>query len=139
MLTKKEIIKKLKSMEVGEGKELPIKSCSFLIINNEYDPSNFSQAIEDGEKEVDLMGEIIKEMNKPEFDWVWNNTIGNIKTNSDKWYANHTKKCKIKLEPNRLFLTCKEYSGGTRNYYSEENLKRILDYAEEVGGIIDFT
>ena len=78
ILTKEEIINKLKAMEVGEGKEMPVKIFHFLTPNPYYDPNTFSQEIEDSEEPVNIIEEIKKETSKPEFDCVWNNTISNI-------------------------------------------------------------
>ena len=138
ILTKEEIIEKLKSMEVGEGKELPIKTMSFITLNPDYDPDNFSQEIEDSEERIDLWDEVKKEISKPEFDWVWNNTLSNIRKNSKKWYDNHSKMCELKQHPMVMYMCCVEHSDGTRNYYSEKNLQRILKFAEKYGGIINF-
>mgnify|MGYP003558419326 CR=1 FL=1 len=49
-LTIEEIGEKLKNMTVGEGKYLPISFVSFLVKNPNYDPTNFSQEIEDSEE-----------------------------------------------------------------------------------------
>lgn len=137
LLTKEEIIDRLKTMEVGEGKELPIKRMVFITVNTDYDPDNFSQEIEDSEETVDWLSEMKKETSKLEFDWVWNNTLGNIKRNSDKWLDNHSKICPAKLHFN-LYLSSVTHSNGTRNYYSEENLRQILEFADKNGGIINF-
>ena len=139
ILTKEEIINKLKAMEVGEGKEMPVKFFNFLTPNPYYDPNTFSQEIEDSEEPVNILEEIKKETSKPEFDYVWNNTISNIKTNSDKWQKNHTKICEVKLHADKIYMQCATHEDGTRNYYSEENLQRILELASKCGGIINFT
>lgn len=139
ILTKEEIINKLKAMEVGEGKEMTVKIFHFLTPNPYYDPNTFSQEIEDSEEPVNIIEEIKKETSKPEFDCVWNNTISNIKTNSDKWQKNHTKICEVKLQADNIYMPCATHEDGTRNYYSEENLQRILELASKWGGIINFT
>lgn len=137
-LTKEEIIEKLKSMEVGKDNLLPIKYISFAVINKDYDPDSFSQEIEDSEEPIDLWGEVMKETSKPEFDWVWNNTISSIKTNSKEWLANHTKICKLKQYPLKMAMSSYEHSDGRRDYYSEHNVQLILDFIEENGDIVDF-
>ena len=81
-LTIEEIGEKLKNMIVAEGKYLPIIAVSFLVKNPNYNPTNFSQEIEDSEEEIDVLNEISIEMKKPGFDIIWNNTLYNIKTNS---------------------------------------------------------
>lgn len=139
ILTKEEIINKLKAMEVGEGKEMTVKIFHFLTPNPYYDPNTFSQEIEDSEEPVNIIEEIKKETSKPEFDFVWNNTISNIKTNSDKWQKNHTKICEVKLQADKIYMPCATHEDGTRNYYSEENLQRILELASKWRGIINFT
>lgn len=139
ILTKEEIINKLKAMEVGEGKEMPVKIFHFLTPNPYYNPNTFSQEIEDSEEPVNIIEEIKKETSKPEFDCVWNNTISKIKTNSDKWQKNHTKICEVKLQADKIYMQCATHEDGTRNYYSEENLQRILELASKWGGIINFT
>lgn len=138
LLTKKEIIGKLKSMQVGEGMELPIKVMSFITPNAEYDPDSFSQEIEDSEDEVSLIKEVLTESRKPGFDWIWNNTIGDIKKNSPEWYANHNKKCELNLHMNAICLSSVHHKDGSIDYYSEDNLGRILQFAENNGGIVDF-
>lgn len=137
ILTKEEIIDKLKSMEVGEGKELPIKGMCFITPNPDYDPENFSQEIEDSEEVVNIWDEIKKETSKPEFDWVWNNTISSIKKNSVEWYKNHSKICEVKSHYLGLYLSSVFHPDGTRNYYSEENLKRVMEFSDKWSGIIN--
>lgn len=94
-LTIEEIGEKLKNMTVGEGKYLPMIFVSFLVKNPNYDPTNFSQEIEDSEKEIDVLNEMLVEMKKPGFDIIWNNTLNNIKTNSKRWSENHSKNAKF--------------------------------------------
>jgi hypothetical protein len=137
-LSQTEIIEKLKSMEVGEGKELPHKLLNIITVNKDYDMENFSQEIEDSEEEVDILKEVIKEIQKPDFNWIWHNTIGN-KKNSDKWYANHTKKCKTKFHPMAITLLSNSTDSQTgRNYYTKENVEKILEFAKQNGEIVDF-
>lgn len=137
MLTKEDIAFKLQAMEVGEGKESPFKSLNVVTVNPDYDPSSFSQEIEDSEEEVDLMAEIQKETAKPGFDWVWNNTLGSIKRNSEAWCANHSKKCKAKLHPLALMLTSVEHADGKRDYFSPENVERVVRFGETNGEILE--
>lgn len=130
VLTKNEIIDKLKSMEVGEGKEYPWKTISFVYLNPNYDPDTFSQEIEDTEEEIDLMEEFKK--------W-YNAQVSKMKKNSDKWYANHTKICKIQLAPMQILLQCAaQHRDGTRNYYSENNVKQIMEWGDKHGKILNF-
>lgn len=94
-LTIEEIGEKLKNMIVDEGKYLPMTFVSFLVKNPNYDPNKFSQEIEDSEKEIDVLNEMLVEMKKPGFDIIWNNTLHNVKTNSKRWRENHSKNVKL--------------------------------------------
>lgn len=135
-LTIKEIGEKLKNMIVGEGKYLPISFVSFLVKNPNYDPTNFSQEIEDSEEEIDVLTEMITEMKKPGFDIIWNNTLHNVKTNSKRWRENHSKKCQVQLLSHRLFQS-EMHKNGKRNFYSEDNINKIKQILEEYGEIYD--
>ena len=64
ILTKEEIINKLKAMEVGEGKEMTVKIFHFLTPNPYYDTNTFSQEIEDSEEPVNIIEEIKKDKKK---------------------------------------------------------------------------
>lgn len=70
LLTRDEIADKLKAMEVGEGKELPMKGLSFIVENRKYDPDSFSQEIEDSEERIDELELINREIHQPGFDFV---------------------------------------------------------------------
>ena len=137
-LTIEEIGDKLKNMIVGEGKYLPMTFISFLVKNPNYDPTNFSQEIEDSEEEVDVLNEMLTEMKNPEFDIIWNNTLHNVKTNSRRWCENHSKKCQIILVANWMLLQSKTHENGVRNFYSEDNINKIKIVIEEYGEIYDF-
>lgn len=136
-LTIEEIGEKLKNMTVGEGKYLPISYVSFLVKNPNYDPTNFSQEIEDSEKEVDMLNEMLAEMKKPGFDIIWNNTLHNVKTNSKRWRENHSKKCQVNLLSNWLILQSEIHKTGERNFYNEDNINKIKTVLKEYNEIYD--
>lgn len=137
-LTIEEIGEKLKNMTVGEGKYLPFCLVSFLVKNLTYDPTNFSQEIEDSEEEIDVLNEMLAEMKKPGFDIIWNNTLHNVKTNSKRWRENHAKKCQVKLLFNWIILESETHKTGVRDYYSEDNINKIKTVLKEYGEIYDF-
>ena len=137
-LTIEEIGEKLKNMTVGEGKYLPFSLVSFLVKNPNYDPTNFSQEIEDSEEEVDVLNEMLTEMKKPGFDIIWNNTFCNIKHNSKRWRENHSKKCQVKLLLNWKILQSETHKTGVRDFYSEDNINKIKTVIEEYSEIYDF-
>lgn len=136
-LTIEEIGEKLRNMTVGEGKYLPISYVSFLVKNPNYDPTNFSQEIEDSEKEVDMLNEMLSEMKKPGFDIIWNNTLHNVKTNSKRWRENHSKKCQVNLLSNWLILQSEIHKTGERNFYNEDNINKIKTVLKEYNEIYD--
>ena len=136
-LTIEEIGEKLKNMTVGEGKYLPISYVSFFVKNPNYDPTNFSQEIEDSEKEVDMLNEMLAEMKKPGFDIIWNNTLHNVKTNSKRWRENHSKKCQVNLLSNWLILQSEIHKTGERNFYNEDNINKIKTVLKEYNEIYD--
>ena len=137
-LTLEEIGEKLKSMTVGEEGYLPISFVSFLVKNPNYDPTNFSQEIEDSEEEVDVLNEMLAEMKKPGFDIIWNNTLHNVKTNSKRWCENHSKKCQVHLLANWLLLQSEMHETGARDFYCEDNINKIKTVLEEYNEIYDF-
>lgn len=136
-LTIEEIGEKLRNMTVGEGKYLPISYASFLVKNPNYDPTNFSQEIEDSEEEVDVLNEMLAEMKKPGFDIIWNNTLHNVKTNSKRWRENHSKKCQVNLLSNWLILQSEIHKTGERNFYNEDNINKIKTVLKEYNEIYD--
>lgn len=136
-LTIEEIGEKLRNMTVGEGKYLPISYVSFLVKNPNYDPTNFSQEIEDSEEEVDMLNEMLAEMKKPGFDIIWNNTLHNVKTNSKRWRENHSKKCQVNLLSNWLILQSEIHKTGERNFYNEDNINKIKTVLKEYNEIYD--
>jgi hypothetical protein len=137
-LTIEEIGEKLKNMTVGEGKYLPMTFVSFLVKNPNYDPTNFSQEIEDSEEEIDVLNEMLAEMKKPGFDIIWNNTLYNVKHNSKRWCENHSKKCQIQLIANWMLLQSEIHKTGERDFYSEDNINKIKTLIEEYNEIYDF-
>ena len=137
-LTIEEICEKLQNMTVGERKYLPITYVSFLVKNPDYDPTNFSQEIEDSEEEIDVLNEMLVEMKKPGFDIIWNNTLHNVKTNSKRWRENHSKKCQVHLLANWMLLQSEIHENGVRDFYSEDNINKIKTVLEEYNEIYDF-
>ena len=137
LLTRDEIADKLKAMEVGEGKELPIKGLSFIVENRKYDPDSFSQEIEDSEERIDELELINREIHQPGFNFIWNNTLSRCPRNSDKRKANHSKICTVSLKPMAIWASCVQHKDGTRDYYSEELVDKIVHWAELNGGIVD--
>lgn len=139
-LTIEEIGEKLKNMTVGagEGQYLPMCFVSFLVKNPNYDPANFSQEIENSEKEIDILNEILAEAKKPGFDIIWNNTLHNVKTNSKRWCENHSKKYQVHLLANWLILQSEIHKTGERDFYSEDNINKIKTVIEEYDEIYDF-
>lgn len=140
-LTIEEIGEKLKNMIVGEGKYQPMAFVSFLVKNPNYDPTNFSQEIEDSEEKIDILdmlNEMLVEMKKPGFDVIWNNTLHGVKTNSKRWRENHSYKCQITFIPNCLLLQSKTHENGARDFYSEDNINKIKTILEEYNEIYDF-
>ena len=71
VLTEQEIADKLANMRVDTGEYLPIKMFSFIILNPEYNPDDFSEEIENSEEFINTLGLEIKEIHKPDFDFVW--------------------------------------------------------------------
>lgn len=135
LMTAKEIENRLKSLVVGEGDVLPLRIFSFIVPNPEYDPENFSQEIEDSEEEVDTLELMKREMDRPDFDFVWHNTFCQISKNSDKWHRNHTKKCMIKIAYNEFWEQCTNHKD-TRNYFSERTMGKIRQVIDKYGGIV---
>lgn len=124
-LTIEEIGEKLKNMTVGEGKYLPMTFISFLVKNPNYDPTNFSQEIEDSEEEIDVLNEMLAE-------------LYNVKTNSKRWRENHSKKCQVHLLANWMLLQSETHKTGERDFYSEDNINKIKTVLEEYDEIYDF-
>ena len=60
--TRQDIINRLKKMNNQSKNWQPIKYFSFIVINDEYNPSEFSQEIEDSEQEIDTWQLIIEEI-----------------------------------------------------------------------------
>lgn len=136
-LTREEIIDKLKDMSAEIEKKGPYKVISFLVLNDEYDPDNFSEEIENSEEHIDFWKLLNKEIHKPEFDFVWNNTLSRLPKNSERWQNNHTKNCYIKMLPFELYIQCVTHDDGTRDFISEEIVNKILKVQEKYK-IIDF-
>ena len=134
ILTKEEIVEKLKSMNIDNKKIFYFHIFSFIIVNPDYNPEAFSQEIEDSEEEINSLDLISDEMHKSDFDFVFHNTLCRVPWNSKKWLENHSKICKVKFIPNKFIEQCVNHRDGTRNYYSEKILNKIL----EIGNIVNF-
>jgi hypothetical protein len=133
-LSKEEIIVRLKEMTAE--KVGPIKLLSFIVLNDNFDPYNFSQEIEDSEEFIDTWSLAMEEMKKPEFDFIWNNTIGKLPRNSEKWLDNHHKICYVKYKT--ITVQCIVHEDGTRDYNSNENIDKVLKIQEQYKIIINF-
>lgn len=134
LLTREQIVEKLKNMVVGDD-ILPIKFFHVITPNPEYDPENYDPKL-DGE--VDYIsseesdghdGQLMQSMRIVHYA---------SDAHNDEWWKNHTKICKLKLWPNIFATECINWTDGTRNYYSEEYVDKIIDFCEEYGGVIDF-
>lgn len=132
LLTKDEIVNRLKQMKVGEEYNdvivLPVKLLSFLVPNNKYDPINFSQEIEDSEENLGAWSKIWEEIHKPEFDFVWNNTLGRLSENSPRWKNNHSKICPVKQLGLKFLSQCVVHEDETRDYYSDEIVNELATH-----------
>ena len=137
-LTRDEIMAKLKSMVVGQGDVLPIRSFSIITKNMEYKPDSFSKEIEESETKIDWLGLVSEEIKKEGFDFVWNNTLSKLPRNSKEWRDNHRMICPILMHPCALTAACVNHEDGTRDYYSEEIVGRLLEFGNEHGEILDF-
>ena len=126
-LTREQIVEKLKNMTVG-GDILPIKFFHVITPNPDYDPENYDPKL-DGKvdyispEEPDRQIRIVHYVSD---------------TNNERWQKNHTKICMLKLWPNIFAAECINWTDGTRNYYSEEYVDKIIDFCKEYGGVIDF-
>ena len=133
-LSREDIVDRLKEMTAE--KVGPIKLLSFIVLNDNFDPHNFSQEIEDSEEFIDTWSLAMEEIKKPEFNFVWNNTIGKLPRNSEKWLDNHHKICYAKSKT--LPLQCVVHEDGTRDYNSDENVDKVLKVQKQYKVIIDY-
>lgn len=137
-MTREEIIAKLKTMIVGEDGRLPISNLNYLLENKDYDPEHFSQEIEDSEEYDNVYARLC--------DWLKEGKdillFDNKSYNSEKWIENHTKNAKIKFVALSTLIKAEahptEDGDYIRDYYSEENVDKILKYQEIYGRILDF-
>ena len=126
----------LKNHKVGQNGVYPFCRFVCLVKNPNYDPTNFSQDIEDSEVEIKWFDEMHKKMQEPDFDFVWNNTLGSIPKNSQRWCDNHTKKCEITITMTG-FCQCIERQDGTRDYCNESTINEFKEILDEYGEIYD--
>lgn len=138
ILSKEEIIQRLKDMVVDNENVYPWKWFSFIVMNPDYNPSEFSQEIEDSEERIDEWAEVNKEMKKPEFDIVWHNTLSTLPRNSDKWLDNHSKICPTKVLYFNFLAQSITHENNVRNYYSDSILDKVMTVSEKYRGIVDF-
>ena len=129
LLTREQIVEKLKNMTVS-GDILPVKFFSVITPNPDYDPENYGPKL-DGkvdyispEKSDGLIKRIVHYASKQ---------------NANEWQKNHTKICELTLWRNIFAAKCINWEDGTRNYYSEEYVDKIIDFCKEYGGVIDFS
>lgn len=114
IMTRDDVKEQLKNMKVGIYK--PLHYFNLLIVNPDYDPSAFSQEIEDSEKEIDVLSNCVEH-------------------NSEKWLQNHSKICKVKFVPNAIFgasVTYIENGHKVRNYCDEILINKIMDFGDIV-------
>lgn len=133
-LTIEQIKQFLKEQQVGNNGVLPF--CKFVCIvkNPMYDPDNFSQEIEDSEVEINWFKEMKTKMDEPGFDIVWNNTLGSIPKNSQRWCDNHSKKCELTMIMTD-FCQSLEHRDGTRDYCNESVInifQKLIDAYGEI-------
>lgn len=126
LLTREQIVEKLKNMMVDGDKIWRHKFFSVITPNPYYDPENYDPKL-DGK--VDYIS--------PEESDIRIVHYASVK-NYDEWWKNHTKICELKLWPNIFAAACINWTDGTRNYYSEEYVDKIINFCEEYGGVIDF-
>lgn len=130
-LTRKQIVEKLKNMVVGDN-ILPVKFFNVITPNPDYDPENYEPKL-DGK--VDYIS-------PEESDGQLMQSIRIVHyasdTNNYRWWKNHTKICPLKYWPGIFAAACINWTDGTRNYYSEEYVDKIINFCEEYGGVIDF-
>lgn len=138
VLSKEEIIQRLKDMVVDNENVYSWKWFSFIVMNPDYNPSEFSQEIEDSEEMIDEWAEVNKEMKKPEFDIVWHNTLSTLPRNSDKWLDNHSKICPVKTLYFNFLAQSITHENNVRNYYSDSILDKVMAVSEKYGGIVSF-
>lgn len=130
-LTREEVAQRLKDMIVGVTVTFPIKAFNFIVPNPDYDPENFDESI-DGKP--DFYGSFDEDYEKSMFRLIHYN----VDTKAKKWMENHSKICPLKYIPAQLLTQCENHEDGTRNYYSEEILDKIMNWGEKHGGIVDF-
>ena len=133
-LSREDVIIKLKEMTAEKCGS--IKLLSFIVLNDNFDPHNFSQEIEDSEEFIDTWSLAMEEIKKQEFNFVWNNTIGKLPRNSEKWLDNHHKICYVKYKT--IPVQCIVREDGTRDYNSNENIDKVLKIQEQYKIIINF-
>lgn len=130
-MTRDEIICFLKDNPQNEK----IKNLIIVVPNPDYNPVEFSQEIEDSEeKEMKFWKQVCEEMNKTGFDIIWNNTLNKIPRNSEKWKNNHSKICDQTCVSLSVMAKCND--NDIWDFYSEENVDRIMQISEQYGGII---
>jgi len=127
VMTRDDVKEQLKNMKVGIYK--PLHCFNLLIINPDYDPSTFSQEIEDSEKEIDILSNYVEQIKKIGFPFF------SVEHNSEKWLQNHSKICNVKFVPNAIFGTSVTYIENghkVRNYCDEILINKIMDFGDIV-------
>lgn len=127
-LTREQIGEKLKKMEVDDDKIWPHHYFGVITPNPDYDPENYDPTL-------DEMGDY---MAQEESDGQLFRVVGDASDKSNEWWKNHTKICKLKMWPAIFLAACINWTDGTRNFYSEEYIDKIIDFSKEYGGVVDF-
>lgn len=128
-LTREQIVEKLKNMVVGDD-ILPIKFFNAITLNPDYDPENFDKEL-DGIADYSSPPEI-------HYDVFRCTHYVSEQAEATEWWKNHTKICPLKYWAGIFAAACINWTDGTRNYYSEEYVDKIIDFCKEYGGVIDF-
>ena len=131
-MTREQIVEKLKNMTVG-GDILPIKFFNVITPNPDYDPDTFDKEL-DGIAVADYI--CPPDVNGDVFRVTHLTSEGLGKAN--EWRKNHSKICPLKYWAGIFLAPCINWEDGTRNYYSEEYVDKIIDFCEQYGGVIDF-
>ena len=128
-LTREQIVEKLKNMVVGDD-ILPTKFFNVITPNPDYDPENFDAELDgivDYSSPPEIHGSLFRI-----------NHYKSEQAEANEWWKSHTKICPLKYWPGIFAAACINWTDGTRNYYSEEYIDKIIDFCEEYGGVIDF-
>lgn len=133
LLTRDEITEQLYQMEVITGKDYPVRFISFIAVNKNYDPSSFSQEMENSEKDTTIDDTLSFISASTLFA-----TPKNKLRNSKKWLENHSKICQASIVPMALLIQSERHLNGRRDFCTEDNINKIMNISEQYGGIVKF-